>query len=106
MLLRKISFAEKVMEIFKKRVCFYTFMGELIDESSISTRMKVPDSFETQHDVNITRLVKQFGEEREEEIRKLYETEREHLEKMATMPDFVPLVLYNAVRQRIAETYR
>lgn len=104
MLLRKTFFTKKVMENFKNKICFSNFMV-LIRAGSISTRMIVSDRFETQHVVNITRLVQQFGEEREEEIRRLYETERGHLEERATMPDFIPLVIYNKVNEKLREMY-
>ena len=104
MLLRKISFAKKAMEIFKKKVCFYTFMG-LIDESSISTRMTVLDSFESLHQDNIRDLVLMFGEERREEIEETYNQAKRDLEENSTIPDFIPRFAYRRTRDILEEKY-
>lgn len=58
------------------------------------------------HDKNIEKLVNEFGSQLKEEIRLLYDTERDNLEKEATIPQFIPVFAYKHVKNLLSSLYK
>ena len=58
-----------------------------------------------QHTENISKLVTEFGEDKEREIRYEYENLLESISKRAKILDYIPILVYKSVKELIKEKY-
>ena len=52
------------------------------------------------------KLIGEFGQDKEEEIRRLYQDQRELLERDASIRDFLPIFTHGIVRQVLLAQYK
>jgi hypothetical protein len=61
--------------------------------------------YESTHANNILTLVNEFGQDKEEEIRRLYLDQKTLLEKDARIIEFLPIFTYKLVRETLKAQY-
>lgn len=57
------------------------------------------DNYERSHDTSIEWLIEEFGQQREEEIRTVYNHQRQILEQDVSIYDFLPIFTYKIAKQ-------
>jgi hypothetical protein len=59
------------------------------------------NNIERMHEKSIRKLIEEFGEDKEDMFRSLYQEYRTYLERGAKLYDFIPVLTYNAVKQSL-----
>lgn len=65
----------------------------------------IQNTYEGAHESCIDELIREFGDEREEEIRILYNTQRAELEGYATIRTYLPIFIYRYSKDALITKY-
>ena len=76
---------------------------------NVNTYLPIPmpsDTYEGSHNTSIMKLIGEFGQDKEDEIRRLYQDQRELLERDASIRDCLPIFTHGIVRQVLLAQYK